>query len=480
MNSIINLSDSYKYSQPWQYPENMIGMFDYAEARSDKVYPATLFTGLQGIINKYLMNPITEQEINEAYVEAQSHGIPFNMEGWMHIFDKHNGFLPVEIKAVTEGTLIPTKNVLFTIKYTDEKVPWVVGFLETLLMKTWYPSNIATRSYYVKQMLKGYWKDTVDKSEQFGINFAFHNFGDRGSSSVESAAIGGTAHLTQFLGTDNFNSLSYARKYYNSSEPGYSIPATEHSSTTAWGKDSELDMIMSHLEFNKDRDVIAAVCDSYNYLETVNAVTSKAFKSKIESDDYPKFIIRPDSGDPSEMIWATLDIMEENNVAYTINSKGFKVFNKYGIIWGDGIDMNVMEQLLIMLKHRGYAASNIAFGSGGWLMQQHDRDTQGWAVKCSQITIKEEYSYTGAEIDMIKHITRDVFKDPITDPGKTSKKGELTLWYNSKSKEYFTDLVDLIIPQDSSITNVLNTVYKNGKILNQQTLEQIRTRSENQ
>ena len=322
MNSLINLSDSYKYSQPWQYPLNMVGMFDYAEARSNKVYPATLFHGLQGIINKYLMKPITEMEIYNAQKEAEQHGIPFNISGWLHILNVHNGFIPVKIKAVDEGTLVPTKNVLFTIKSTDEKVPWVVGFLETLLMKSWYPSNIATRSYYVKQMIQKYWDQTVEKSEHFGINFAFHNFGDRGSSSVESAAIGGTAHLTQFLGTDNFNSLSYARKYYSSTEPGFSIPATEHSSTTAWGKDSELDMIMAHLEFNKGKaDTIAAVCDSYDYLKTVDAITSGKFKSKIESDDYPKFIIRPDSGDPLDMIDDTLDIMEANSVTYTINSR---------------------------------------------------------------------------------------------------------------------------------------------------------------
>ncbi len=129
--------------------------------------------------------------------------------------------------------MVPTNNVLFTIKSIDPKVPWVAGFLETLLMKVWYTSNIATRSYYVKDMIQQYWDQTVDEENHFGINFAFHNFGDRGSSSPESAAIGGIAHLTQFLGTDNFNSLRYAKKYYNSTEPGYSIPATEHSSTTS-------------------------------------------------------------------------------------------------------------------------------------------------------------------------------------------------------------------------------------------------------
>ncbi len=481
--NLIMCTDSYKHSQPWQYPENMISMFDYAEARSSKVYPTTLFHGLQGIINKYLTIPITEQEIKEAHIEAHKHGIPFNINGWTHILTEHKGFLPVEIKAVQEGTLVPTGNALFTIKSTDEKVPWIVGFLETLLMKTWYPSNIATRSYYVKQMIQKYWDQTVPKEDHFGINFAFHNFGDRGSSSVESAAIGGTAHLTQFLGTDNFNSLNYAKKYYNSTEPGYSIPATEHSTTTAWGKESELDMIMAHLEFNKGKvDTIAAVCDSYDYLKTVDAVTSGEFKSKIESDGYPKFIIRPDSDNPIDMIHQTLTIMKNNNVKYTINSEGFKVFDKYGIIWGDGITMDIMETILAEITLRGYAASNIAFGSGGWLMQQHDRDTQGWAVKCSQITLLKSNPNNCVDIYdykcTIDKITRDVFKDPITDPGKTSKKGELTLWYNKKSKDYKTESIHTQF-ESIHVIDALQTVYKNGEIFNQQTLEEIRTRNDN-
>ncbi len=236
-------------------------------------------------------------------------------------------------------------------------------------------------------------------------------------------------------------------------------------------------MIMAHLEFNKEkRQVIAAVCDSYDYLKTVDAVTSGEFKSKIESQLYPKFIIRPDSGNPIEMVDQTLAIMEMNGVEFTVNSKGYKEFKKYGIIWGDGIDMKVMKDILELLKKRGFAASNIAFGSGGWLMQQHDRDTQGWAVKCSQITLEEIGNLKGSKLKYTN--TRDVFKDPITDPGKTSKKGELTLWYNSKSKEYTTDSIHAQF-ESIYVADALNIVYKDGKTFNQQTLEEIRTRNDN-
>jgi nicotinamide phosphoribosyltransferase len=474
--NIIMMADSYKYSHWKQYPDNMVSMFDYAEARSNKVYPKTVFFGLQYYINEYLSKPITLNDIYEAKDFAEAHGIPFNLDGWVYIKNKHNGFLPVEIRAVQEGLVVPTGNALFTIESTDPKVPWVAGFLETLLMKVWYPSNIATRSYYVKQMIAKYYKETVQDDSQEGIEFAFHNFGDRGSSSVESAGIGGVAHLTQFLGTDNFDSLRYAKKYYNEDIAGFSIQATEHSSSTAWGKEYELDMIMNHIETNKNSNIVAAVCDSYDYLKTVRAVTSGEFKEKIESDEYPVFVIRPDSGDPIEMVQSTLKIMEENKVHFTINDKGYKVFSNYSIIWGDGIDMKVMEELLILLKNEGYAASNIAFGSGGWLMQQHDRDSQGWAVKCSSITVEYDDPITKDGVAGVIYEERDVFKDPITAPNKKSKKGKLTLWYNHTEDKYFTDSVDFKT-SEFPVTDMLNTVYKNGTSYKDISLEKVRENS---
>jgi nicotinamide phosphoribosyltransferase len=477
--NVIMLSDSYKYSHWKQYPANMVSMFDYAEARSDKVYPKTVFFGLQYYIDKYLMNPITAENIDEANDYASRHGIPFNKEDWEYILNEHKGYLPVRIRAVREGMLIPTKNVLFTVESTDKKVPWVAGFLETLLMKVWYTSNVATRSYYVRKEIEKYYEKTEDPENDFAINFSYHNFGDRGSSSPESAAIGGVAHLTQFMGTDNFNSLRYAEKFYDEPNAGFSIPATEHSTTTAWGKDEEFNMIRNHIEVNKDSDIVAAVCDSYDYLETVRTVTSGDFKAKIESDEYPKFVIRPDSGSPVDMIMKTLDIMEENGVSYTVNSKGFKVFKKYGIIWGDGIDEMVIKQLLWVMKKRGYAASNIAFGSGGWLMQQHDRDTQGWAVKCSSITVDEgspiENGFGGTCWEEFL-VERDVFKSPITAPNKKSKKGRLTLWYNHASDTFFTDSVNHK-SNDAPLTDMLNTVYENGVAKGRISLAEVRENS---
>jgi len=151
-NSLINLADSYKYSHSTQYPSNMISMYSYMESRGGE-YAATVFCGLQYYLKQYLKVP-TSEEVIKASKRAKAHGVPFDYDGWMHIVSL--GYIPVTIKAIPEGTLVPTGHPLVTVESTDPKVPWIAGFLETLLMKVWYPTTVATKSYYVKQMLAYY------------------------------------------------------------------------------------------------------------------------------------------------------------------------------------------------------------------------------------------------------------------------------------------------------------------------------------
>lgn len=482
----VMMGDSYKYSHPKQYPTNTIGMFDYAEARSGKVYPATLFVGLQYILLENFSTPIEQWEVDEAYMYSRAHGTYFEKEGWDYIVQELGGQLPVEIKAVAEGTVVPTGNVLFTSESTDKKVYWVASWLETVLMTAWYPSNVATRSYYVRKVLENCAEGT---QENPFVAYQYHNFGARGSTNPEAAMLGGMAHLMAgFLGSDNFSAMRGIQEYYPVEDITtimHSINATEHSSTTAWGREGEMDMIMNHLENNKGQPIIAAVMDSYDYFKAVEIVCAEdgEFQRKINSPDYPIFVMRPDSGDPAHVIHTTLDIMAREYVPYTTNIKGYKVFNKMRIIWGDGITEESIKEMLKILKNRGYSSENIAFGSGGWLMQQHDRDTQGWAVKCSSITVDE-----GSPIDTGNmpgegeqaewesfYVERDVFKDPVTAPNKKSKKGKMTLWYNKETEEYFTDRIQL--PADENIINCLEIVYKNGKMIRIQSLDDVRSRN---
>lgn len=436
------LSDSYKYSHYNQYPPKTEGIFSYMESRGG-IYPKTVFFGLQYYLKEYLSKPITAADVLEAQEFARHHGIPFYNVGWAYILRQHDGYLPLRIRAVREGSVIPTGNVLMTIETTDIHCAWLVNWAETLLMKLWYPITVATKSYYTKQMMKKYWEKTSDNVA--GIDFAFHNFGDRGSTSVEAASIGGMAHLTSFAGTDNFNSTLALKRYYGKLH-GYSIPATEHSTITSWGRANEFAAISNHLETYKDSSIIACVMDSYNIYDAVSYITSGTMKDKIESVDYPTFVIRPDSGDPIRVIGDILRIMLTNGVAKTVNSKGYIVFNKYRIIWGDGIDAATIDKILQYVTDLGYAADNFAFGSGGDLMQKLDRDTCKFAIKCSAALVEGQW--------------RDVYKDPITDPGKKSKKGILSLYLddsgNYTTKEY-TD--------NFSGVEQLWKVFENGKLL---------------
>jgi len=466
--NIIMDSDSYKYSHPDQYPTNMVEMYDYAEARIKDDF--TIFFGLQYIIKNTLCTPITVEDVQEAAEYAEFHGIPFETDGWMYIATELKGKLPVKIKAAPEGSKIPTKMVLFTVQSTDKKVPWVASWLETSLMRVWYTSNIATYSYKVKEMLMSYAEAT---QENPFVDYQFHNFGSRGSSSAESAMIGGMAHITQFSGTDNFSAIKAASEFYNVPKEqrgtiAHSIPASEHSAVTSWSKEGEFKMVNHFLDKNKGRAIMACVADSYDFFNFVDVVTSdEEIVGKIESDEYPTFVIRPDSGNPEEIIPKMLDIMEKNEVLFTVNSKGYRVFNKYRIIWGDGIEMKSMKTMLDILVTRGYSSENIAFGMGGGLMQgngevSNNRDTQAWAIKCSSITLSD-----GSEID--------VFKDPITAPDKKSKKGKVTTYYNPATKIYFVDKIN--IDFDNGSRDILETVYENGEMKKEYSFDEVRNNS---
>jgi len=437
-----------------------IGMFDYAEARSTNVFKETLFFGIQYYIKRYLLNPITMEDVEEAKELLENTGVSFNYEDWGYIVDKHNGYLPIRIKAVKEGTLVPNKNVLFTVESTDTKVPWVASFVETLLLKLWYSCNTATRSFYVKKMLKPYFDKTSGNKD---IDFTFLNFGDRGSSSVETAIIGGMAHLTSFKGTDNLNSLRYTKRFYGCNMGGYSIDATEHSTLSSWGETDEYKMIDNLLEVNKDKPLVACVMDTYNYLRAVNVVTAGTFLEKIESDEYPNFVIRPDSGNPLELIPKTLDIMEENGVKYYTNKKGYKVFKHYKILWGDGINEDNIKDILDVVTDMGYSVDNFVFGSGGWLMTEHSRDTAGWAMKCSNISLIQDNNI----------IERDVFKNPITDKKKKSKKGKVTLYKDLDTMDFFTEKIGYTNPKRNFV-ETLDIVYENGRLYNETSLDEIR------
>ena len=422
---------------------------------------------------------------------AKNHGVPFDYDGWMHILNEHDGLLPVKIKAIPEGTLIPVGCTQLTIESTDSKVPWIAGFLETILMKTYYQTTVATKAYHIKQMLLKY-------GSPEWAQFALHHFGDRAGHCPESSALSGFAHATQFSGSDNFNSLFFMEDYYNQpidTPACYSVWASEHSSTTANCQGTtpeerlveEEEFVYQKLIENPDRPIMSFVADSTDVYAFTNFCTApnSRIRKLIESRPHQKLVLRPDSGDPLDVISKMLRIMlTDNKVIWSKLDNGKYLFNDFAILWGDGIDTDGIEAILQRFTGLQYAAENFVFGMGGGLATVDiHRDTQKFAIKCSSITIShpEPQNITvpigngNTHTQYVDTIDIDVYKDPITDPGKASKRGKVTTWYNTETKEYIAGTVDK--QPNMHCVDSLVTIFEDGKLLVDDSLETIRARS---
>ncbi len=466
-NSLINLGDSYKYGHSGQYPANAVSLHSYMESRGG-MYDEIVFVGLQYYLMEFLSKPITVASVRKAERRAKGQGIPFDTKGWMYIATELEGKFPVSIKAVPEGTLVPIKVVPMTITSTDKRVPWAEGFIETLLMKLWYPITVATKSREVRKMLEKY--GSVDWAQ-----FAYHNFGDRSSTTVDAAAIGSFGHLTQLLGTDNFNSLDFCEEYYGVPEDevaGYSVFATEHSTTTSYGRNGEEQFVYDQLIANPNRPIMSFVIDSYDpyaFTEFCTAQESR-IRKLIESRPHQKLVLRPDSGEPIEVLSKMLNIMKKNNLVLVDSYR--TLYRDFGILWGDGITPEVIENILkYFTEVKDYAAENFVFGSGGDLMQNVNRDTQKFAIKCSSITLEFEGPSASDPESSIgtQYVERDVFKDPITDPGKASKRGRVTTYLLDGK---LVPGIEGQIPVGG--VEALVEVFRNGEILRFTTLAEIR------
>ena len=449
-NIILN-TDSYKASMFKQYPKGTTGVYSYIESRGGR-YDATVFFGLQAFIKEYLTAPITQDDIDIAAEIWEAHGEPFNRAGWEYILKKHRGYLPVVIKAVPEGTKVPVKNVLATIENTDPECFWLTTWLETALLRAiWYPTTVATQSKALKDIILNYLERTGDPTT---INFKLHDFGARGVSSMESAAIGGAAHLVNFMGSDTVSGILFAREYYNAGIAGFSIPAAEHSTITSWGRDHEVDAYRNMLtQFAKPGSIVAIVSDSYDVYNAVENLWGTELKQRV-IDSGATIVIRPDSGDPLEVNQKLIKILGEK-FGYTTNDKGYKVLNNVRLIQGDGVNESAIRTILGNFMIHGWSADNIAFGMGGALLQIVDRDTQKFAMKCSAAQINGKWV--------------NVQKDPITDAGKKSKAGRVTL-YQDKNGTFSSGVEDW--PKSALVE-----VFRDGKVVKEYSFEEVRANS---
>lgn len=468
--NLLLMTDVYKLGHLRMYKPGTTKIYSYLCARSTKKEKQALFFGLQPYL-KLLERGVSKSDAEEFFsyfTEILGSKPP------QDIVDKINalvtlGYIPLEIKAVPEGTFLDNKNVLATVTNTHPEFYWVVGFFESLLLKVWNTTSVATLSHKFKRLVTEFTRETSDS--EFLLPFLVHDFGYRGVSSEATAELSGASHLVNFAGTDTIPAVKFVKENYGATGlVGASVPASEHSIHCSFGptERDELDYINNMLDLNPT-GIVSVVSDAYDYWRMLT-ITLPKVKDKILARD-GKYVVRPDSGDPMKILCGDSEaalgspeqkgtfVLLEELFGATVNLKGFKELNpKIGVIYGDGMYFDRYKAILTKMKEMGYANTNLVVGIGGLLLQQHNRDDLGFAFKA-----------TYAEIN---GVATELYKDPATDPGKKSHMGLMTLLKENGvyiTKDHSTE--------EEAKTGELKLVFLNGKLINEQNFQEIRERA---
>jgi nicotinamide phosphoribosyltransferase len=453
-NIIIN-TDNYKHCHYSLYPPGTEYVSSYIESRGGD-FPSTMFVGLQAFLRKVLMQPITLEDIDEAEYIEREQGMHFNRENWMGILNDHGGYLPVEIEAVAEGTVLPPRNVLVQLINTDPKYFWATSFFETALLRAvWYPTTIGTISWLAKQVIRKALDKTSDSPEL--LRHMLHDYGARGVSSQESASLGGLAHLVNFNQSDTVPGILAAKRWYNAVSPSNSGPNSEHAGFTAWGRENESAAMRNMLETYAANGVALLLTDTYDHENAVKNVIGGELKEMIQN--FPGLVgARPDSGDPVEVTSETTEWLMDA-FGYETNSKGYRILPPFiRVVQGDGITLESLREIYIEMERRGLAADNAVFGMGGGLLQHCNRDTMNFGQKANAVCVNGEW--------------RDISKSPTGAGFKVSKAGRLALI--KVGDEYRTVRRDSVAPEE----NLLQPVFRNGKLLRKWDFTELIERSE--
>lgn len=455
---LILRTDSYKASHFRQYPPGTTRVSSYIEARGG-AYAETVFFGLQAFLKRY-MTPITIDDVRRADAFWTAHGEPFDLDMWSYIATDLDGKLPVEISALPEGTVTGLSVPMVQIVNTDPRCAPLVSYLETALLRAvWYPTTVATLSREVKKRI---WQGLLETSDdpEGQIGFKLHDFGARGASSAETAMLGGMAHLVNFLGSDTVEGVMGARMFYGEEMAGFSIPATEHSTMTAWGKDGEVEAYRALLRAHPT-GLVACVSDSYDIWNAVRNIWGGVLKDEVMARD-GTLVIRPDSGDPTGVPLDVIELAMER-FGSSVNAKGYRVLpDQVRVIQGDGMTPETISQLLANAADRGISVDNFAMGMGGGLLQKVDRDTLKFAMKASAVEVNG--------------VWRDVAKDPVTDRGKASKAGRQAVL--RIDGDYVPRRLD-DLPKDAGhgCQSWLKPVWRNGDLLREVSFADVRERA---
>lgn len=449
-------TDSYKLSHFQQYPPGTEVVNSYIESRGGKL-PDVLFFGLQAFLKQMAERPVTRADIDEAEAIGNAHMNVFNRAGWERLVERHGGHFPIEIEAVPEGTVLGARVPLVQVRNTDPDFFWLPSYLETALLRAvWYPTTVASLSFACRKVLKGYLDETAEDPAAV-LPFQLHDFGARGATCDAAAGIGGAGHLVNFQGTDTLAALLVARRCYHEPMAGFSIPASEHSTMTAWGRAGECDAYRNMIrKFSGPDRILAFVVDSYDLWNALDRIVGEELHDLVQNTG-GRCVIRPDSGDPIAVVPRVVEHLMAR-FGHRVNAKGYRVLPDFvRVIQGDGVDLESLPRICEALKIRGISTGNLAFGMGGGLLQKVDRDTMKWAMKASQVTVRGE--------------VRDICKDPVTDPGKRSKAGRWGVVRVGRGYEA------LRIEELDGRENVMRTVFRNGRLLVDDTFAAVRERA---
>ena len=474
------LADFYKISHRKQYPEGTELVYSTWTPRASRMKGVdhVVWFGGQAFYKEFLIDLFHEhffsrpvKDVIAEYVRVIKYTLNVEKPETKHLEDLHAlGYLPLSIKALPEGTLVPLRVPVMTIQNTNPKFFWLTNFIESLASsELWQPSTSATIAREYKRILDRAAFETVG---DIGFTpYQGHDFSFRGMSSLRSAILSGMGHLTSFVGTDSIPAIPAAEYYYGANIEkelvGTSIPATEHSIQCTYADDMEY--LRNMISVVHPAGFVSVVSDGYDFWDVIGRVVP-ALKDQIMARD-GKLVIRPDSGDPVLIVCGDPDGKTElerkgaiealwDIFGGTTTPKGYKLLDSHvGLIYGDAITLRRAEEIVTRLKAKGFASINVVFGIGSYTYQYNTRDTFGWALKSSLCVIN------GKEIK--------IFKDPKTDDGiKKSQKGRVVILRDGDSFK-FTDGFSL---KDKVEGDQLVEVFCDGKLLVEEKFSEIRAR----
>ncbi len=485
--NILHLTDGYKVDHRNQYPEGTELVYSNWTPRKSRIegIDKVVFFGLQYFIKKYLMEEFDEQFFNqpkakviERYKRRINGYLGPDAITYDHVDALHDlGFLPVEIKAVPEGTRVPMRMAMFTIKNTKPEFFWITNFLETILSCIlWMPCTSATVAYQYRQILDFFVEETGGDKEF--VNWQGHDFSFRGMAGLEAAKMSGAAHLLSFTGTDTIPAIDFLEDYYNADGSkeliGGSVPATEHSVMCMGTQTDEIGTFRRLITEIYPGGVVSIVSDTWDFWKVITEYVP-GLKSEILQRE-GKVVIRPDSGDPVLIICGDPNAAEGSpefkgsveclyeTFGGTVTEQGFNVLDQHiGVIYGDSITIERCTEICKRLKAKGFASTNVVFGIGSYTYQYVTRDTFGFAVKATYGEVNGE--------------GREIFKDPKTDDGtKKSARGLIQL---NGENGIVTGMIDQVSWEEEG-KGMMETIYKDGKLIKETSLTEIRTVLQNQ